>query len=149
MQVVGLHEGAVFGDAGEKIRDQRHLLGGGDLPEHGLKAVGVSRTVIGRQTQARDQYLAASGAGQPNDGGQVVPQDPEAKAAQTIVGPQFQQDQAGAMFLQEPRQTGATAGGGLAGDAGVDDAIRQCPFAQPFLQQLYPAVVMVNPIGGA
>ena len=148
MQVVGLHQTAVFGDAGEKIRDEGYPLGGGDLPEHGLKAVGVSRTVVGWQADASHQDLAAGSAGQVDHGGEIVADDAEAKTPQAIVSPQLEQNQAGSVLRQETGQSGATPGGGLAGNAGIDDPHGAAHFLQSLFEQFYPTVLMVNTIGG-
>ena len=149
VEVVSLHEVAVVSDTGEEVSDQGHPFLLGNLLEDGLKAVGISRTVVGRQAQPHEQDLTAAGASGPDHLLKVVADNPEAESAQAIIGTEANDQKVRLMLGQQAGQAGASTRGGLARNAGVDQALWQSALTQALLEQEHPALLPVQAIASA
>ena len=147
VQVIGLKEMCLLGDWFKKKAKQRDFLVAGNL---GKAAVQLRRVgaVIGRQTNAGNQYLGAAGPGSIDHGVQIVAQLGQGQAAQAIVGAERNDDDGRFVLGKCRRQSGAPASSGFAGDRQIGNAIIQLLFAQALAEQGWPGLLLTDAVTG-
>src|SRR6202043_3868271 len=91
MQSVGLHQAGHQRDVLEQERQQRDVVLVRQSLIHGHEAAGIALAVVGRQSQAQQQYRDVLAAQQRDHLLEVVAGLVERQAAQAVVGAQFEQ----------------------------------------------------------
>ncbi len=101
---------------------KRHVEARGDLVIHEVELMNVGGAVVGRERDAGEQDPDVRGEQAGDDGFEVAPGDAEWKAAKAVVAAEFDDDDGG-MHGEDKRQSVDAVLGGVAADAGVDDAV--------------------------
>src|SRR5580765_8875488 len=91
--------------------------------EHAGEFLRVARSVVRRHADAHEQQLCAGLLRQANHLAEVVARGGERQAAQAVVTPELEHNNARAVQLQGPWQALQAAARGFAADAGVDDLV--------------------------
>lgn len=133
MYAISLHQCGVIRHSGQQKRHQGQVIASSQFAEQGLKLFGVLGAIIRRDAHLDQDHPGAGLPGQLDHGGQVGLYLLQGQCAQTVVAAQFEDDDGGIMTLQSPGQTGQTAAGGIAADAGVYYPMRKACFLQPVL----------------
>lgn len=150
MNAILLHQRRVTGgDTIEKAGQVVNPGFAGNLIENLLEARIVGRTQIGRHANADQQYRDRLLFGEAHHLPQVVGTLPEAESAQPIVAAEFDDQVAGLVLAQQAGQALQSTEGGFTANTGIDDAClrKTCPYIGA--EQLRPAPVYGNIVGGA
>ena len=144
---VGKEIGRVGGNRRQQEIQRGALLALGGVRET-LREFGGVGAVIGRQVHADEQRARPGRLGGIEHGGEVVAHLGERQAAQTVVGAEGDDDDGRLVALQGFRQAGTAAGGGLAGNRDIGDAIIEALFAQALFQQRRPGLFGTDAVTG-
>lgn len=94
-----------------------------DVAECGFESLAVSGSVIQRYLDCQQHYSGSGVLGCNNDFVEIAAQALRRKAAQAIVGTEFQDNQFGLEALQRLFDSRDATFGGFAANAGVDDTM--------------------------
>ena len=139
VHAVGLEQLRLVGDAFEHEGHERRLPFLRQLAVHAIKLLAIGAAIVGWHAHAHQHHLRARFFGCLTHGAQIRFGGRHGQAAQAVVGAQFDQHDVGLVFGQQGGQARAAAAGGLAADAGVDDARVVLLRGQPLFQQRHPA----------
>ena len=116
--------------------------------EQRVKLGSVRLAVVRRQPHAEQQHLGACGQALPDDVGQVGPGGADGRAAQAVVGTEFQDHDRGLVLAQCLVDAHPPARRGLAADAGVHYAVLRMRALQFVLQQIGPTFFYGDAVSG-
>ncbi len=145
MQVIGLE--LFRRDTFQQERQHCHAVTLCQFWIQGFEAGGIIQAVIRRQLHAEQQHLGSAAARLLDECSEVGFDVGDGRAAQAIIGAEFEDDDAWLMLAQGCLQASQPAGGGLAADAGVDDLILWVGALQLLLQQVHPARFARDAVG--
>lgn len=122
VDAVGL-DGAGHGvDVRVEHGEKRHVEAGGDLVIHEVELMDVGGAVVGREGDACEQDFGVRGEESGDDGFKIALCDGEWQAAEAVVAAELYDDDGG-MHGEDEGQAVDAVLGGVAADAGVDDAV--------------------------
>ena len=114
----------------------------------GGKVGAVFGAVVGRHLHAQQQYPRAGLLASPHHGAQIVFGHAQGQATQGVIAAELNDQYPRLVLAQQCGQARASAGGGVAADAGIDHAVPARFGAQLLLQQGHPAAAAFEPILG-
>lgn len=144
-----LHHARLQCDILEQKRQERFTVFRSQFTEQGLKLLGVTATIVGRDAHFRDDHPGAGLLAGPDHRGQVAARSFQGDATQAIIAAQFDHDDDGLLLFQQSRQSGKTALGGVTSDAGVENAVSVTMFIKTVLQQARPGLADLHVVGSA
>ena len=149
MDAVVLHQLRIFRDAFDEKGKQRQfeLLRQAEIVF--LERLGVTRPVVRRNPDSREQCAPAVRLDQADHRGEIVANGLDRNAAQAVVAAEFEDHEFRPIFRKHRRQAFEAAGRGFTADAAVDDAERGIFPFDSLGQQLHPALFLAYAIGGA
>ncbi len=112
------------------------------------KFVGVHFSVIGWHFHADQKHLALGTSRPRDDRVKIGLGVCQRVAAQTVVGPEFDNHDCRVMPLQRLGNTALATGGGLAANAGIDRGVTGFRTIELMLQQSYPPLVYGDAVSG-
>lgn len=122
VDAVGLDGSGHGVDVGVEHGKKRHVIARGDLVIHEVKLMDVGGAVVGRERDAGEQDPGVRGEQAGDNGFEVASGDAEWKAAKAVVSAEFDNDNGGVHSEDHGQPVDAVLGG-VAADAGVDDAV--------------------------
>jgi len=149
MNAVVLHQLLVERDAFHEKFDPQNARLISQFPVNIFEGAGVTRPVIGRNTDTEHDNGGAARPGGFDDGLQVGLHSIRGESAQTVVAAEFQDDQLGTEVLESAADPGGTTLRGLTTNTGVNDAMFVPLGLQPGLQQSRPRLVNIYSVAGA
>ena len=122
MNAVGLDGSGHGVDVGVEHGQERDVIARGDLMIHEVELMNVGGAVVGRERDAGEQDFGVRGEQAGDYGFEVAFGDAEGQAAQAVVAAEFDDDDGG-VHGEDAGQAVDGIFGGVAADAGVDDAV--------------------------
>ncbi len=149
MNAIILHQFLIKCDALHEKFDPEDTRLVCEFPVNIFERAGITRSVIGRDTDTQHYHGGAARSGRFDDRLQVGFHPLRGETTQTIVTAEFQDDQVGMEVFYGAINPGDTTLGGFAANTGVNDAMFVPLGFQPGLQQCRPRLVNIQPIAGA
>lgn len=118
---------------------QRDVVARGDLMVHEIELVNVGLAVVGREGDAGEHDLGVRGEQAGDDGLKIALGDGEGKAAESVVAAEFNDDN-GRVHGEDAGEAIDSVLGGVAADAGVDDAVVVAAGVEVMLQRGGPCL---------
>lgn len=122
VNAVGLDGSGHGVDVGVEHRQERDVIARGDLVIHEVELMDVGGAVVGRERDAGEQDFGVRGEQAGDDGFKIAFGDGERQATEAVVAAEFDDDDGG-MHGEDAGQAVDAVLGGVATDAGVDDAV--------------------------
>ena len=132
----------------DKEGHQRQVIGLRQLRENLLELLQIAGAIVAGQLDLGQHRLRLAGLGQLHHLGEVGPGDGGGKAAQAIVGPQFDQHPVRLVLLEQGGQAGQPTLGGFTTDAGVDEPVLATLLLPLLIEQGRPALFGLHLVAG-
>ena len=123
MYAIGKQQFFIESDALHEKLHPRQVVFGRDVAERGFESLAVSDSVIQRNLDSEQHHGGSGILGRNNDFVEIAAQTFRRKAAQAVVGTEFQDNKFGLETLQRLLDPRDAAFGGFAANAGVDDTM--------------------------
>jgi hypothetical protein len=130
VDVVFLHEIATLADALQDVRNERHPIAFGNLPERRLELLRVTRPVVRRDPYADEKNAGPACLRPPDNAREIVLHLSGRKPAQAVIAAKRHHDNFRPRARQELRDPGGSAARCFTRNTGIHDVI-----IEPFLPQ--------------
>ena len=144
----GWNQRGVVAEALEEERDERRAAGLRGVDEHRLELARVRGTVVRRQPHADEEHARTGGLRRRDHRVEVRARARDRAAAQAVVAAELDHDDGRLVPGEQRGQARTSAGGGVAADARVHDAMRLAARLEACLQQVGPAAARRQAVGG-
>ena len=118
---------------------QRNVTARGDLMVHEIELMNVCLAVVGREGDAGEHHFGVRGDKAGDDGLKIALGDGEGKAAEAVVAAEFDDDY-GRVHGEDKREAIDAVLGGVAANAGVDDAVVVAAGVEVMLERCGPCL---------
>lgn len=147
VDAVGLDRSGHGVDVRVKHGQKRDVIARRDLVIHEVELMDVGLAVVGREGDAGEQNPGMCGEQARDDDFKIALGDGERKAAETVVATELNHDDGGVHGENEREAVDAILGG-VAADAGVDDAVVVATGVEIFLERGGPCLAGFETVPG-
>ena len=148
VDAIRLEEREVVAEAREERGHERHLALARHARVHLLELARVGGTVVGRNLHAHEHDLGARALRGLDHRIEVLARDGKTSAAQRVVAAELDDHDGRLVLGQELRQPRPSAGGGVAGDRGIDHAVLVALVGETLDEQIDPHLALGQAVPG-